>query len=113
MANNWNIPDEIEQKARERDKFCVYCHIELKEYPQSKGMFTDQATIEHMDNTGLDNNGLPSEENIAICCGSCNASRGTKNLLDWFESPYCKKKNINKKTVAEIIKQYIEHNRIK
>ena len=103
MTNNWNIPEWLEKKVKKRDKSCVYCHIKLKEYPSIKGTPCDKATFEH-----IDNDGLPSEENIAMCCSSCNASKGTKKLLDWFNSCYCKKKEINKETVAGIIKRYIE-----
>jgi hypothetical protein len=45
-----------------------------------------------------------TRENIARCCASCNSSKGTKDLFDWLESNYCKKKNINKNTVAPIVK---------
>jgi hypothetical protein len=103
MSNSWGIPDWLEKKIRDRDKFCVYCHIKLKEYPLTKGTPSDKATFEH-----IDNDGLPSEENIAMCCASCNSSKGTKKLLDWFSSDYCKKKKINKETVAEIIKKHTE-----
>jgi hypothetical protein len=29
MANNWNIPAELEKEVRERDKVCVYCGNEF------------------------------------------------------------------------------------
>jgi len=103
MTNSWGIPDWLEKKVRDRDKFCVYCHIELKEHLDIKGTPKDKATFEH-----LTNENLPLEDNIVMCCGSCNSSRGAKELLDWFNSDYCKKKNINKETVAEIIKKYME-----
>jgi len=47
-------------------------------------------------------------ENISRCCVSCNASKGQKNLDDWLESPYCKKKGITSETVADIVKQALK-----
>jgi len=74
-----------------------------------KGKYKTAATIEHFDDESVKN---PTEENIAICCHSCNASRKgnlTKaSTIDWFNSPHCKKKNINKKTVAKVVKRYIK-----
>jgi 5-methylcytosine-specific restriction endonuclease McrA len=98
MVNNWGIPDWLEQKVRKRDKQCVYCHVKFK----SKD--SDKASWEHINNNG------PSDRewNIALCCNSCNRHKLTKKLLQWFDSDYCKKNNINKKTVAPIIKKYIE-----
>ena len=97
MVNKWDIPDWLERKVRNRDKFCVYCKVRLKEHP-----YGHKATFEH-----IDNNGLPTEDNIAMCCFSCNASKGTEKLLDWLGSPHCKRKKINEKTVARIVKKYI------
>ncbi|HPN72838.1 MAG TPA: HNH endonuclease, partial [Candidatus Omnitrophota bacterium] len=45
-----------------------------------------------------------SEQNIVLCCKACNSSKGAKKLEEWLNSSYCKKKNINKNTVAGIIK---------
>ncbi|MEK7073155.1 MAG: HNH endonuclease [Patescibacteria group bacterium] len=103
MSNNYSIPNWLEEKVRSRDKFCVYCHTELKEYLHTKGTPSDKATFEH-----IDNDGPPSEENIAMCCASCNASKGVKKILDWFDSPFCKEKHIGKETVADVIRKYIE-----
>ena len=44
-------------------------------------------------------------DNIARCCSPCNSSKGKKLLADWLQSNYCKKKNINKDTVAPVIKK--------
>ena len=104
MANDWNIPDWLEKKVRNRDKFCVYCNIKLQEYVHTKGNPKDKATFEHIENNASN----ISEANIAMCCNSCNSSKSAKKLQNWLESDYCKKKNINKETVATIIKQYLE-----
>ena len=34
MANNWNIPKELEEEIRLRDKVCVYCNVD---FTSSKG----------------------------------------------------------------------------
>jgi len=39
--------------------------------------------------------------------GACNTSRGAKNILDWFESDYCKKKNINGRTVSSVVRKWL------
>lgn len=106
MSNNYNIPDWLEKKVKDRDKTCVYCNVKIKEYPRAKGTPGDKATFEH-----IDNDGPPSEDNIAMCCASCNSSKGVKRLLDWFGSSYCKERNIDKETVANVIRKYIEDNK--
>ena len=105
MTNNYGMPDWLEKKVRNRDKFCVYCHVKLKEYYKGKGK--NKATIEHMNNDGP----LDKEFNLAMCCSSCNSSKGVKRLLKWLDSPYCKKKNISKETVANVIKKFIQKNK--
>jgi hypothetical protein len=40
---------------------------------------------------------------------SCNASKGAKELAEWLESSYCKKRGISKHTVAEIVKQALSN----
>lgn len=104
MSNNWNIPGWLETKVKDRDIDCVYCNVKMKEYPRAKGTPGDKATFEH-----IDNDGPPSEANIAMCCASCNSSKGVKKILDWFDSPYCKERNIGRKTVADVIRIYIEN----
>ncbi len=95
----WGIPSWLEEKVKKRDIFCVYCGIELREYSHTKGNPRDKATWEHIDNDGPN-----SELNIARCCNACNASKGTKKLADWLESPYCKEKRIKEKAAAIIKK---------
>lgn len=68
----------------------------------------DWATIEHLNFAGpfYWKDGLQAEE-IVICCGSCNSSRGVKKLPDWFSSPYCIERNITAATVAAPVKKYL------
>lgn len=89
MTNNWNIPKELEQEIRLRDKKCVYCHKEFK------SNFKDRATWEHKDNNAKNVN----KENICLCCASCNSSKGTKMLNEWLNSNYCKIKKITMNSI--------------
>ena len=108
MANYFNIPSEIEEKIRLRDKICVYCSKEMI-YPYNIYKRSDSATIEHLkfDGPFYWKDGL-DETGIAICCGSCNSSRGPKKLSEWFKTPYCIDRKINKDTVADPIKRFVE-----
>ncbi len=96
----YGISEELCEKIKERDKRCIYCDKEFKEYP-----YSDKATIEHMDTPSVKN---PEEWRVGICCHSCNASRKGKNedWDTWFESDFCKKRKINKDTVAQFVKDY-------
>jgi hypothetical protein len=47
MANNWNIPDWLENEVRKRDKACVYCGIEFTPAKVSK---KSAASWEHIIN---------------------------------------------------------------
>jgi len=65
-------------------------------------------TIEHLNCDGpfYWSDGLQPED-IVICCGSCNSSRGAKKLTEWFTTRYCIEKNINAKTVAAPVRTYL------
>lgn len=108
MANKYGIPKDVEEEIRARDKRCVYCGKKMVKYhPKNK------PTIEHLNNIVHDN---PSQcakdcntsKTLAICCHSCNCSRGSKHYWDWFKSPYCIENNINKKNVADVVKKYMK-----
>jgi len=104
------ISPTVLEKIKTRDKLCVYCHKELKELPGASGTPSDKATIEHMD----DNSIITSEEwNVTMCCGSCNSSRGKKELPEWFKSKYCIDRDINEKKVAEVVKEYLVRTKFK
>jgi hypothetical protein len=102
MANTYRISEQDERRIRARDKNCVYCGVELKKSP-----WRDSATIEHFNNDG------PFQEyfNIAMCCRACNSSKGVKNLLKWLDSPYCRRKAISQRTVAEVVREYLRNGR--
>ncbi len=102
--NNWGIPKEIEENVKIRDRFCVYCHAEFQSHSNADRKF--KATWEHIDNDRWDDQTIMCI-NIALCCASCNASKGQKPIRKWFSSEYCKKKGITENTVAEPIKKFL------
>lgn len=109
MANYFGIPENIEEEIRARDAVCVYCGAEMKMYNGVIGTPSDKATIEHLSFDG------PfywkdelNREDIVICCGKCNSSRGKKKLIEWFGSAYCLERNINKDTVAEPVRNFLQ-----
>jgi hypothetical protein len=95
--NRWGIPKEVEQKVIERDSTCVYCGIEFIDGDKSR---TTKPSWEHIVND-IRINGT---NNIALCCMSCNASKGSKLLEDWLNSEYCQRKAITPNSVAEVVK---------
>lgn len=100
MANNWNIPKQLESEIRERDKVCVYCGAEFTPAKISK---KTAASWEHIINDAK----IITRENITLCCCGCNSSKGQKQLSVWLKTKYCKEKGISPETVAPIIKQAI------
>ena len=97
MSNKWGIPREIEEYVLVRDLFCVYCGIDFSISHESR---KTKPTWEHIVNDIR----ITSKDNIALCCTSCNASKGAKLLEDWLQSMYCKSKGISKVTVAQVVK---------
>lgn len=102
MANNWNIPVQLEQTVRERDKVCVYCGAEFTPSKVSKRSTT---SWEHIINDAT----IITLENIALCCCGCNSSKGQKQLSIWLQSKYCEDKCITAQSVAPVIKQAIQN----
>lgn len=100
MANRWGIPKNVEELVKERDTNCVYCGIS---FTNSVVTHKTRPTWEHIIND-IRINGV---DNIAICCGSCNASKGTKLLSDWLNGKYCATKGITKDNVATVVKEYL------
>lgn len=105
--NKFGIPDDVLSEIIERDKQCVYCR-KVMIYPYIKENAKDSATIEHLSpfppfywHEGM------QADNIVMCCGSCNPSRGAKMLADWFKTRYCVDKEINENTVADSVKSYL------
>jgi Fe-S oxidoreductase len=101
MANRWGIPKTIEVLVLNRDLTCVYCGISFISSDQNK---RTRRTWEHI----INDIRINGAENIAICCGSCNASKGNKKLEDWLKSKYCELKKINKESVSDVVKRHLE-----
>jgi len=96
MAIRWGIPKEFEKHVIDRDSACVYCGVQFSiETRKTK------ASWEHIVND-IRINGI---DNIALCCMSCNASKGAKLLSDWLASDYCKQKNISVETVSKVVRE--------
>ena len=105
---NFGIPDGVLSEIMERDKKCVYCHKAMI-YPYIRENAKDSATIEHLSpEPPFHWSDEMQENNIVMCCGSCNSSRGAKQLANWFNSSYCLARNINENTVAEPVKNYLQ-----
>ena len=105
--NRWGIPYWLEEEVKERDKACVYCGIQMIDRIPPSGPRKAVATWEHIINDAS----IVTRENIVRCCVACNSSKGTKELSDWMRSSYCKKRGINKNTVAEVVKKALKAER--
>ena len=101
--NRWNIPDWLERAIIERDRCCVYCGVE---FTGKSGSRRDSPSWEHIINDAR----IITRENIARCCIGCNASKGTKNLVEWLESTYCKTRGITRGSVASVVRSAFESN---
>lgn len=102
MANRWGIPKNTEDIVKERDLKCVYCGIVFSTENISR---KDKPSWEHI----INDIRINSTDNIALCCMSCNASKGSKLLEYWLESDYCKKKEITVDSVAEVVKMVLKN----
>ena len=100
--NKYGLPENQLEEIRARDTKCIYCHKTMNQ-PSSGGFRGDWATIEHLNHLPPWNN----PDTVAICCGSCNSSRGIMPICKWFEIPYCINKDINIETVANPVRDYI------
>jgi hypothetical protein len=101
MANRWGIPKEVEEIVKKRDTNCVYCNIPFQELDRNR---KTKRTWEHI----INDIRISGVENIALCCGSCNASKGNKKIEDWINSNYCKMKGISIASVALVVKKHLE-----
>jgi hypothetical protein len=101
MSNTYGISEKEEREIRDRDKTCVYCRVLMRQSPYAMG--PSGATIEHFNNDGP----FDEKHNVAICCRCCNSSKGTKELLAWFETDYCRQKKISGRTVSKPVRDYM------
>ena len=96
--NRWNIPAWLEKEIRTRDTRCVYCGVPFVAADISR---RTMPTWEHIVNDAR----IVTRENLARCCASCNASKGTKDLSQWLKSAYCARNGITADTVAQVVKE--------
>jgi 5-methylcytosine-specific restriction endonuclease McrA len=100
MANRWGIPKVVEELVKKRDSNCVYCGISFE---TSVFTYKTRPTWEHI----INDIRINGPENIALCCGSCNASKGTKLLGEWLTSKYCVTKKITADSVALVVREHL------
>ncbi len=109
MANRFGIPHDVENRLRLRFTACAYCGQAMRQHAQTRGCPSDKVTIEHLNRSGpfYWSQGL-REEDLVLCCGACNSSRGASLLADWLESSYCRERGISAATVAEEVRRYLQ-----
>ncbi len=103
MANRWGIPKEVEEFVKQRDLHCVYCGIAFDANSRKT-----KATWEHI----INDIRINGPDNIALCCGSCNASKGNKLLNECLNSKYCESKGLTAENVALVVKNYLNKRNI-
>ncbi len=99
--NRWNIPDWLEKEVRSRDVGCIYCGAVFGSTPGRGSL----ASWEHIVNDAK----IVGRHNIALCCRSCNSSKGAKLLADWLGSAYCSRRGIGAESVADVVKLALEN----
>jgi hypothetical protein len=97
-VNRWNIPPDLELDVSQRDKHCVYCQHDFSLPATTRGM---RPSWEHI----VNDERIISAANIALCCISCNASKGARLLEVWLQSKYCARKGISVDTVADVVRE--------
>ena len=114
IKTKYGIPQNDLDTIVERDADCVYCHKQMLN-PWSQMNREDSVTIEHLNHRQDWNSvesylrdGLSVPTIIAICCGACNSSRGSKSLRDWFKTDYCVGKKLDYVTVSPVVRNYID-----
>lgn len=95
--NRWNIPAWLEAEVLARDATCVYCKLDFAVPTTSRSAMP---SWEHIVNDLK----VVTRQNIALCCVSCNASKGAKELWVWLASDYCQRKGIAPDTVAQVVR---------
>lgn len=114
MRTKYGIPQTQLDEIVIRDTVCVYCRKTMI-YPYDITNRADSATIEHLNHRAdwdsvrdFTSKGKDVQSIITICCGACNSSRSDLSLTKWFETSYCKSKDINQKTVSPVVLAYIK-----
>lgn len=85
---------EAEREILARDLSCIYCGQVFADASR-RGQ---RRSWEHIVNDAT----MISPANIALCCISCNASKGAKLLAVWMDSRYCTARGIDQDTIAPV-----------
>lgn len=94
-ARRWKIPREVALAVLARDIRCVYCGHGFGELQGPRAAWR---SWEHI----VNDLALVNEDNIALCCVGCNASKGTKTLSAWLNSRYCLTHRIGEQSMAPV-----------
>ena len=96
-ARYWRC-DSVFDRVIERDRTCIYCGLEFEPSNWAK------ASIEHIDNDVRNVDPI----NIAICCRSCNSSKGSSELNAWLRnvSKLVKEKHIDRNLVEWVREEW-------
>lgn len=100
--SRWNISAALERLVMDRDRHSVYCGLDFSLPAPSRGT---RPSWEHI----LNDERIVTEQNIARCCISCNASKGAKPLEVWLASSYCQRKGITRHSVAAVVQLALLH----
>lgn len=93
----------MESAIRERDQVCVYCGVAFTEAYSQDGSRKHRPTWEHIINDAS----IVTLDNLALCCNSCNASKGSKTLVNWLSSDYCRRNGISNESVADVVRAHL------
>lgn len=104
-AKVYGVSEDVIRNIIDRDQVCIYCSRKMLWHKSLIGTSGDKRTIEHFNEKYVY---AAREDNVGICCGSCNSSRSDRNLLYWFKTQYCLENNISEKTVSSPIKEFIK-----
>jgi len=84
-----------------RDRWCVYCGVEFAGQSASRRAMP---SWEHIINDAR----IITREDFVRCCIGGNASKGTKSLVDWLESNYCRTRGTTWESVAKVVRSALE-----
>jgi hypothetical protein len=99
--NRWGIPELLERFVSARDTSCIYCGSCFVAEGAKRGQ---KASWEHIINDAR----IITPGNIALCCISCNASKGNRTLSEWLKSRYCQRRAITRESIAEVAKAALD-----
>ncbi len=93
-AARWKIPRELALEVLARDVNCIYCRCTLDLTGPRGGVHSWEHIVNDL--------AFVHPANIALCCVSCNASKGRKTLDAWLQSSYCRDRGITGTSMAPV-----------